>query len=106
MQSPTFIMMGSRMTAAISLGFSRKRRSTVSRSLKVAIFTLSMLALGTPLPPETGFGFLMSPKSSAGGCGFTLSPAAVAPAPGFLLLRRPDHAEGGAGRPLAAGALQ
>ena len=56
MQRPTFIRMGSRMIAAISPGFSLKRRSTLPRLLKVAILTLSIADFGTPSPPVTGVG--------------------------------------------------
>jgi len=63
------------MIAAISFGFSRKRRSP-SPDRKRRNRTLAILAFGTPAPPETGFGFLISPKSSSGGCGFTLTSAA------------------------------
>jgi len=63
MQRPTFIRMGSRMMAAISPGFSLKRRSTLPRLLKVAMVTLAMADLGTPNPPETGVGFSIVRRS-------------------------------------------
>ena len=52
-----------------------------------------MEAFGTPRPPGTGFGFLMSPKSSFGGCGFTLTSAASwrpwYPPSNLMILSRP-----------------
>jgi hypothetical protein len=53
MQRPTFIMIGSRIWQR-PLGILFEAAFDVSRSLKVAIKTLAMLALGTPKPPGTG----------------------------------------------------
>src|SRR6516225_8877525 len=58
---PTFIMIGSRIMAAISPGYCWNRYATESRSLKLATRTLARLAFGTPRPPGTELGALKSP---------------------------------------------
>ena len=76
MQRPTFIMIGSKMMAAISFGFSLKRRSTVCEIVEGRDHHVRDAGLRNAESSGTGFGFLMSPKSSCGGCGFTLTRAA------------------------------
>src|ERR1700722_12298517 len=53
---PTFIMMGSTITAAISPGYLANNRSTPATSLNWAIRVLATVAFGTPAPPGTEVG--------------------------------------------------